>query len=203
MAIASFRNSASLEYEEPAANLKDFDVLWLDDYLEELYACAHESSQTHWHSRARELSNALALARTRPLKHGTRAHETSQPTATGTALARTRGATHSIGGRLCCRARFALTSPAVRALVISVVPIHPSLLHERPAMADYLRSAVVDFLAEMGGAAPLSALSSHFGEIALGTVQARPRPPPPPPTPLLVLSCHARTPTAERRIRFA
>jgi uncharacterized LabA/DUF88 family protein len=86
VAVCSMRNSASTDYEDPEANIKDFGVLWLDDHLEDL-----------------------------------------------------------------------------------VVPIHPSLLNERPAMARYLRSAVCEYLdAEAGGEAALDALAAHLDDLALG-----------------------------------
>ena len=91
--VTSMRNSASLDYEDPEANIKDFDVLWLDDHLDDL-----------------------------------------------------------------------------------VAPIHPSLLNERPAMANYLRSVVLDFLAERSdareGGIALDELSAHLQQIALGETSA-------------------------------
>ena len=102
VAVCSMRNSASTDYEDPAANIKDFGVLWLDDHLEEL-----------------------------------------------------------------------------------VAPIHPSLLNERPAMASYLRSVVIDFVMESssggsrrgGGrracAAAYSEVLAHLGQVALGETSAQ------------------------------
>ena len=68
-------------YEDPAANIKDFGVLWLDDYLDEL-----------------------------------------------------------------------------------VAPIHPSLLSERPAMAAFLRSCIVDYLHAAPTAAESTATQSTAAE---------------------------------------
>eukprot|EP00900_Chrysochromulina_parva_P000844 jgi/Chrpa1/10760/Chrysochromulina_OHIO_Genome00018167-RA len=41
--VCSMRDSASKEYEDPAANVKDFGVLWLDDHLDELVTPIHPS----------------------------------------------------------------------------------------------------------------------------------------------------------------
>ena len=43
VAICSMRNSASYEFEDPAAHIKDFGVLWLDDRLGELVTPVHPS----------------------------------------------------------------------------------------------------------------------------------------------------------------
>lgn len=89
VAVCSMRGSASYDYADPAANIKDFGVLWIDDHLDEL-----------------------------------------------------------------------------------VVPIHPSLLAQRPAMAQYLTSAVTDFVELNGGAAELDDVTCHLEQIALGDVSA-------------------------------
>jgi uncharacterized LabA/DUF88 family protein len=36
VAIASVRSSASVDLVQPEARLRDFDVIWLDDYIDEL-----------------------------------------------------------------------------------------------------------------------------------------------------------------------
>ena len=41
--VCSMRDSASKEYEDPAANVKDFGVLWLDEHLDELVTPIHPS----------------------------------------------------------------------------------------------------------------------------------------------------------------
>ena len=82
VAVCSMRSSASHDYVDPAANIKDFSVLWLDDHLDKL-----------------------------------------------------------------------------------VAPVHPSLLNQRPAMALYLQSALVDHLGTTGGEAPYDELVSHLEQV--------------------------------------
>jgi hypothetical protein len=53
-----------------------------------------------------------------------------------------------------------------------IVPVHPSLLSERPEMARYLRSIAADLLAESRGTATLSELEEHLASIALGDSSA-------------------------------
>ena len=89
VAVCSMRNSASLDYEDPAANIKDFGVCWLDDHLEDL-----------------------------------------------------------------------------------VVTIDPSLLNQRPAMAQYLQDTVLEYLATTNGAAPYEELVLHLEQLALGGTSA-------------------------------
>ena len=43
VAVCSMRGSVSYDYEDPAANIKDFGVLWLDDHLDDLVAPVHRS----------------------------------------------------------------------------------------------------------------------------------------------------------------
>ena len=38
VAVCSMRNSASSDFEDPVYQIKDFDLLWLDDYLPQLVA---------------------------------------------------------------------------------------------------------------------------------------------------------------------
>jgi hypothetical protein len=38
VAVCSMRGSASYDYADPAANIKDFGVLWIDDHLDEATA---------------------------------------------------------------------------------------------------------------------------------------------------------------------
>jgi hypothetical protein len=90
VAVCSMRNSASFDYEDPEANIKDFGVLWLDDHLDDL-----------------------------------------------------------------------------------VTPIDQSLLSQRPAMASYLRSVIIDYLHSTPLAeAPREELVAHLDQLALGESSA-------------------------------
>ena len=45
VAVCSMRNSASAEFSDPNAHVKDFEVCWLDDHLDKLIAPIHPSLQ--------------------------------------------------------------------------------------------------------------------------------------------------------------
>lgn len=53
-----------------------------------------------------------------------------------------------------------------------LTPIHPSLRRQRPAMIRHLRECLLDFLADLGGAASEGEVRRYLGEIGLGTSSA-------------------------------
>ena len=59
VAVCSMRNSASTDYEDPEANIKDFGVLWLDDHLDDLVARIHPSLLNQRPAMARYLRSVV------------------------------------------------------------------------------------------------------------------------------------------------
>ena len=57
--ICSMRASASKDYENPTANVKDFSVLWLDDHLDELIGPIHPSLLNERPAMARFLCSVV------------------------------------------------------------------------------------------------------------------------------------------------
>ena len=59
VAVCSMRNSASTDYEDPEANIKDFGVLWLDDHLDDLVVPIPPSLLNERPTMARYLRTAV------------------------------------------------------------------------------------------------------------------------------------------------